>query len=185
MVIAISQKPRYQLSRLATRTGGARGGVQMGTGRILILTLLAFAISAVAGYFVVALAFFGAWELMGVHDQDGGGAMAVGFVFAPIGAAAIGVLGAAITAYRLMGKPALPVTQQVSRDKQTILRAALAAAGLFIGWKAANYAQLFLYGLSRENIVFGIMFASARYVLPILFAFIGYKLARRIGEKTQ
>jgi hypothetical protein len=44
-------------------------------------------------------------ELLGAHDQDGGGAMAYGLVIGPFAGLVLGTVLAAITAMRLTSRP--------------------------------------------------------------------------------
>ena len=73
--------------------------------RTLGLTVLAFAVGAMAGYFLAMSVYIIETELLGAHDQDGGGAMAYGLVIGPFAGLVLGTVLAAITAMRLTSKP--------------------------------------------------------------------------------
>jgi hypothetical protein len=64
--------------------------------RIILLVLLAFVAGAVVAYLGLVLGVTTYWELAGVHDQDGGGAMALGLVIGPIFAVVAGAVAAVV-----------------------------------------------------------------------------------------
>ena len=140
-------------------------------------------VSAILGYVVVAFSIFAAWDLMNVHDQDGGGHMAVGFVIAPAAALIAGIIGAAIAALKMSGKPLRAKGEQATKDRRVLLHIGLAVIGLIVGWKASNYAQYFLSYVWQDHIVFAIMYATSRYVIPVVFAGAGLLLARYLDRK--
>lgn len=72
--------------------------------RILALVVLAFVLGAAAGWFLAMGVYIVETEWLGVHDHDGGGAMAYGLVIGPIAGLVLGTLLAAITAVRLTSK---------------------------------------------------------------------------------
>jgi hypothetical protein len=65
--------------------------------KIALLVLLAFLAGAVAGYLGLVLAVTTYWEIARVHDQDGGGAMALAFVIGPVFAVVAGAAAALLT----------------------------------------------------------------------------------------
>ena len=73
--------------------------------RTLGLTVLAFAVGAMAGYFLAMSVYIIQTELLGAHDQDGGGAMAYGLVIGPFAGLVVGTLAGAVTLMRLTSKP--------------------------------------------------------------------------------
>lgn len=160
----------------------------MALARIVLLTILALIGSAVAGYILVALAFFGSWALMGIHDRDGGGAMAVGFVFAPIGAVIFGLIGA-ILAFtmlrrRRLAAPAAPAEAAIA-ESALLLSLGAAMVGLLLGWQASDWLRYALHSLSRDNLIFAVLFAISRWVLPLAFALAGFFLIRARATKRK
>lgn len=73
--------------------------------RTLGLTILAFAVGAVAGFFLAMGVYIVQTEWLGVPDPDGGGGMAYGLVIGPLAGLVLGTLAAAITAMRLTSRP--------------------------------------------------------------------------------
>jgi len=62
--------------------------------RALGFGILGFFVAAFATYLVVVVGTSVVWDIMGVHDQDGGGAMALGLVIGPVCALIGGMVGA-------------------------------------------------------------------------------------------
>jgi|APLow6443716910_1056828.scaffolds.fasta_scaffold64274_2 hypothetical protein len=62
--------------------------------RALGFGILGFFVTAIATYLVVVVGTSVVWDIMGVHDQDGGGAMALGLVIGPVCALIGGMVGA-------------------------------------------------------------------------------------------
>ena len=157
----------------------------MASARIALLTILALIGSAVAGYIGVALAFFTAWEVMGITDRDGGGAMAVGFVFAPIGAVVCGLIGSVI-AFRALRRRRILASAAQSEvavaESALLLRLGAALLGCIIGWVAANGLRHILLYFVHRHVIFAVIFASTHLVLPALFAVIGFFL---VGRRKQ
>ena len=116
----------------------------MSHARVWLLLLITFLLTTVLGYFVVTGVIFGAWQLTGVHDQDGGGAMAVGLVIAPVGALVIGVLATALS-WPLLAKRqralGAPSDSSARRDQRALMASAGLIAGLVAGVIVANAVQ--------------------------------------------
>jgi apolipoprotein N-acyltransferase len=72
--------------------------------RILALVILTFGLGAVAGWLLAMGVYAIETEWLGVHDHDGGGAMAYGLVIGPLAGLVLGTVLAAITAMRLTSK---------------------------------------------------------------------------------
>jgi hypothetical protein len=72
--------------------------------RLIGLTILAFVLGTLAIYAVTLFGTLLYWELTGVHDRDGGGAMGLAFVIAPVVGVMGGVVSAAVVATRLLRK---------------------------------------------------------------------------------
>lgn len=103
--------------------------------RTFIIVLLAFVFGAIATYVVVVGGTFVAWELLGVHDHDGGGAMGVGLVIGPICAVFGGVVCAFVALLKTAGqrnaKPQ-PAAER-GRDRHRLLVLAAAVVGGLVG----------------------------------------------------
>jgi hypothetical protein len=72
--------------------------------RALGFGILGFILAAIATYLVVVVGTSIVWDILGVHDQDGGGAMALGLVIGPICALIGGMLGAVLLPMWLAGR---------------------------------------------------------------------------------
>ena len=68
--------------------------------------ILGFFLAAIATYLVVVVGTSVVWDIMGVHDQDGGGAMALGLVIGPVCALIGGMVGAVMLPVWLAGRRA-------------------------------------------------------------------------------
>lgn len=68
--------------------------------RIALLALLAFVLGTVITYAVVVFGTLIAWDLLGVHDRDGGGSMGLVFVIGPVAGLLGGAIAAAVTGMR-------------------------------------------------------------------------------------
>ena len=71
--------------------------------RTFIIAVLAFIVGTIITYLAVVIGVTVLWDVMGVHDQDGGGAMALGLVIAPICAVIGGVIGGVVAGTRISG----------------------------------------------------------------------------------
>jgi len=143
----------------------------MSRSRILLVAFGAFLAGAIAAYAGVMAAIFAYWSLAGVHDQDGGGAMAVAYVFAPTVAVIIGTLAAIAVTLWLMRRratsPAVP-EERGRRDRRLLSAVIGLVAGLVIGWLLANGAQAVLKPFIFESRLIFRMFEAAHMVLPVL-----------------
>lgn len=74
--------------------------------RALGFGILGFILAAIATYLLVVVGTSIVWDIMGTHDQDGGGAMALGLVIGPICAIIGGLLGAVLLPTWLAGRRA-------------------------------------------------------------------------------
>lgn len=74
--------------------------------RAIRFGILGFFLAAIATYLVVVVGTSVVWDIMGVHDQDGGGAMALGLVIGPVCALIGGMVGAVMLPVWLAGRRA-------------------------------------------------------------------------------
>lgn len=73
--------------------------------RILAFVVLAFVVGAVAGWVLSMCVYIAQTEWFGVHDQDGGGAMAYGLIIGPAVGLGLGIVLAVLAALRLTSRP--------------------------------------------------------------------------------
>ena len=153
----------------------------MSTARIALFALVALVAGVIAGYILVSMVIFGAWALMGVHDRDGGGAMAVGFVIAPAGAVVFGLASAIATVVILSKRRATapaPEPESAARDTRLFIRVTCAVAGFALGWLVADLVRALIYSLAYRHYVASLIFSLTHMVLPLAFAIIGFFLPR-------
>ena len=146
--------------------------------RSVIVAILGFIAGAVATYLVVVFGTVLVWDLAGVHDQDGGGAMALGLVVGPA-IAMIGGLAAVLALLLWDGKRrrnAPPQTPEArAHDSHRLLIAGGAIAGGIAGYVLAG--QLFYYtGLVRLDHLLAVLLPT---ILTLLGALAGGWLVRR------
>lgn len=106
--------------------------------RSFILSLAAFILGAAAVYVLILFGVTVYWSLTGVHDRDGGGAMALGFIIGPAIALPAGLMIGVATWMALRRRaqrtgPASAETMRSDRRKFLIFGAAV------IGWFAGYY----------------------------------------------
>ena len=104
--------------------------------RTFIYAVLAFVAGMVATYLVVVVGTSVVWDLFNVHDQDGGGQMALGLVIGPFCALIGGIVSAVIFVIWNGGRKNRqpPATnQQKARDTRRFFVLGGAIVGGFIG----------------------------------------------------
>lgn len=110
--------------------------------RTFVIAVLGFVAGAIFTYVVVVGGTLMVWEWLDVHDQDGGGAMAIGLVIGP-SLALIGGLGGAYLAYlwtvrRRRNAP--PQTDEArARDTHRFLIMGGAMVGAYLGYQVAQF----------------------------------------------
>jgi hypothetical protein len=110
--------------------------------RTFVVVILGFLGFTIVTYLVVVVGVSLVWEILGVHDQDGGGAMALGLVIGPAVALVGGIIGAIVT-YLWYSKrkrtqpPAGPA--ETRRDTKRFAILAGAVAGGFVGHYLAQF----------------------------------------------
>lgn len=109
--------------------------------RLFIIGVLGFIAGAVITYLGVVLGVSLAWDLLGVHDQDGGGAMALGLVIGPFFGIIGGILGAFLLpiwiARRTRNAPP-PTEDAKARDRRKFLIFGGAILGGILGHYVAE-----------------------------------------------
>lgn len=73
--------------------------------RVLVWSILGFVAGAVAGYAALMIGYSIYVELFRVHDQDGGGAMAMGLIIGPIVGLLCGVAAAVFAGMKAARRP--------------------------------------------------------------------------------
>lgn len=72
----------------------------IGVMRVFFWSVLGFIAGAIASYIALMVGYSVYLDLFGVHDQDGGGAMAMGLVIGPVIALLCGIVTAVICGLR-------------------------------------------------------------------------------------
>lgn len=119
--------------------------------RNLVIGAVGFVIGAVITYLVVVIGTTLAWEILDVHDQDGGGAMTLGLVIGPFVALMGGLISAfmlPIWAARRRGKQPPSTDAYKARDKQRLFITGGAIAGGIAGHYVAQVGFWFIGSIS-------------------------------------
>ncbi len=90
------------------------------------------------------------WDLMDVHDQDGGGAMALGLVIGPAAAMLGGAISAVVALiWAASGRQGVPPDSMATkrRDRHVLLVAGAAIAGGIAGHIVARFVIEVVYRL--------------------------------------
>jgi hypothetical protein len=115
--------------------------------RTFVVVILGFLGFTVATYFVVVVGTVVAWDLLGVHDQDGGGAMALGLVIGPIIAILGGIIGAFVTYFWYAKRQQTKPPQGPAEARRDTKRFAL-LAGMVAGGIVGHYVAKFGFWLA-------------------------------------
>lgn len=122
--------------------------------RTFLTACLGFIAGAVITYLVVVVGTTVAWDILDVHDQDGGGAMALGLVIGPFIALFGGIAGAfllpAWAARRRRNTP--PQTdEQRARDTCRFFIIGGAVIGGIVGHQAAQFGFWLIGSISYDS----------------------------------
>ena len=116
--------------------------------RSVLVAAFGFVAGTIATYLAVMIGVTTVWSLAGVHDQDGGGTMALGLVIAPMIAVTGGIASAALVlvwdARRRRNAP-IQTDGERSRDTRILFIIGGAIAGGLIG------RQIILFGFGFLN----------------------------------
>lgn len=108
--------------------------------RAFILSLLAFLAGTAATYLAILIGVTTFWEMTGVHDRDGGGAMALAFVIGPALALPAGLAIAIFTWVRLRRRAGPSDAASMHKDRRKFAIFGAAVAGWIIGLYLARLA---------------------------------------------
>jgi hypothetical protein len=126
----------------------------MKTSTRILLCLVGFIIGAIVTYLVVVISTIFVWDLMGVHDQNGGGAMALGLVIGPaialIGACVGAILLPAWLGKRLANRPP-PTRAEAIADRGKLIIAGTALVGGFVGTKFIDFGFWLASPITFDN----------------------------------
>ncbi len=107
--------------------------------RNFLITLLGFIAGAVVTYLVVVVGTLLVWDWQGVHDQDGGGAMALGLVIGPAVAIVGGIVSAIFALRFALRRAKSPVAGDNKRDIGRFLIVGGAVLGGLGGYNLAQF----------------------------------------------
>jgi hypothetical protein len=116
--------------------------------RIAGFVALAFVATFVAMFAVVFFGTITYWDLAGIHDRDGGGAMGLFFIISPTIATFVAVVAGTVTAVRMIGRNAdVAAGKRPAPERWPIgVRAAVAAVAWAIGVYGTFSAVYWLMG---------------------------------------
>ena len=140
--------------------------------RTFVVVILGFLGFTVVTYLVVVVGVSLLWDIMGVHDQDGGGAMALGLVIGPAVALVGGIIGAVVT-YLWYGKrkrtqpPPGPAETRRDTKRFAVL------AGALVGGIVGHYVAQFGFWLASPIQFDNYWKAWAVSWLPLLVTLLG------------
>jgi hypothetical protein len=144
--------------------------------RIVGFVVLAFAATFVATFAVVFFGTITYWDLAGIHDRDGGGAMGLFFVISPAIATLAAVIAAIVTAVRMNGRNADVAAGKRPPVQRWPLRVRAVVAA--VAWAAAVYgAFAFVYWLMEPMYFASYAIAIVVAWLPIVAALAAAALA--------
>lgn len=150
--------------------------------RIFVIAVVAFAVSAAVTYAVVLFGTLAAWHVFGVVDRDGGGAMALAFVIAPlialIGGGA-GAIAAGVITHQRSGLTRAGAAER-RRDATRLELAAGAVAGGFSGYLLARLAFWLVEPIRYDAMWKAMAHAWAPALIIIAGAIAGGLFTRRL-----
>lgn len=115
----------------------------MQTSTRILFAVLGFIGFAIITYLAVVIGTSVVWDLTGVHDQDGGGAMALGLVIGPMVALLGGIIGMiALPVWmgkRMANRPP-PSPEAAIADRGRMIIAGVALVGGYLGVKIVDLA---------------------------------------------
>jgi MFS family permease len=122
--------------------------------RTFVIAVLSFIVGAISTYFVVVVGVAMLWDLMEVHDQDGGGLMALGLLIGPVCAAIVGIICAIFVPIRVAkrrGHAAPATAEEKRRDLRRIFLTCGTVGSGLIGYKIGRLMFWFLVPSSIGN----------------------------------
>jgi MFS family permease len=150
--------------------------------RTFVIAVLGFFASAVLSYLVVVLGVSAWWDFNNVHDQDGGGHMALGLVIGPFCAVIGGLVGAFIVPLgiaRWRGKRAPATEVEKTRDMRRFIILGTAIVGGMIGYYLAQFGFWLVSPIQYDNYwkVWAVSWVPT--ILMMLGALVGALAARK------
>jgi hypothetical protein len=151
--------------------------------RTFIIAVLGFAVGAALTYFVVVFGVLAWWNLLNIHDQDGGGAMALGLVIGPFCAVIGGIVAAFLAAVwdakRRRNSP--PATdEENSRDMRRFSIIGGAIVGGIIGHSVVRFGFWLVSPIQFDRYWKVWMHAWLPTIAILLGVVIGGLLARKL-----
>lgn len=156
--------------------------------RTFIIAVLAFAVGAIITYLTIVVGVIAVWDFMNVHDQDGGGAMALGLVIGPI-CAVIGGLICAVLVPLWVAKRRGHVGPQTVEEKSRDIRRLCVVGGMifggYIGNKTVQFAFWLMRPISIDSYWIVMMLTWAPTVAMVLGALAGGLVLNRITRVSK
>ena len=122
--------------------------------RTFIIAVLAFIVGSIISYLAVVIGVTSVWDFMGVHDQDGGGAMTLGLVVAPACAVIGGVVFAVLVSMWMAKRRGHTGPQTAEKKRQDIRRFSVvggALVGGYIGHQVSEYIFWYVSPISLDS----------------------------------
>ena len=161
--------------------------------RIFVIAVLGFIVGAIVTYLAVVIGVTTVWELLGKHDQDGGGAMALGLVVGPFCAVIGGIFFAGLVptlVARRRGHTGPQTAEEKSRDLRRFCIVGGAVVGGYIGYNIVHFVFWMLRPISIDSYWIVLVLSWAPTIVMALAAIAGGLIVRRLtrvsrGGKTE
>ena len=156
--------------------------------RTFIIAVLAFIVGAIITYLTIVVGVIAAWDLTGVHDQDGGGAMALGLVIGPVCAVIGGVICAVfvpIWVAKRRGHTGPQTTEEKRRDMRRFFIIGGALVGGYLGHQVSEFIFWFVSPISLDSRWKVLAITWVPTILMALSAIAGGLIVHRLSRSSK
>ena len=151
--------------------------------RTFIIAVLAFSVGAIITYLALVIGVITVWDLTGVHDQDGGGAMALGLVIGPICAVFGGIICAILVPIWVAKRRGHVGPQTAEEKRRDISRLCVVGGTIFggyIGYKTVYFIFWLMRPISIDSYWIVMMLTWAPTIAMALGALAGGLIVYRL-----